>query len=151
MSLPGRSGSRARALLLVVLGLPRAVLADLGIVLPESGLLYYLLALTPFAAWLVVAGTRRSRRPFMDFLMVGVRYGLSLVAVHQALWDVGPSLGHDPPASAVAFADQFGPAWRDFALRCYTSGIAIAIGTGSGLVAGLVALGSRVWRSRSVS
>jgi hypothetical protein len=80
-------------LVLVALGLPRTVLADLDIVAPESGLLYYIVALAPFAAWLVVAILRTSRRPFADFLILGVLYGLSLVVVHQALWTVGPSLG----------------------------------------------------------
>lgn len=133
---------------LVALGLPRTVLADLDIVTPESTLLYYFLALTPFAAWLVVAIARKSRRPLMDFLILGVLYGLSLVVVHQVLWGVAPSLGHHPPTSAVNFADQFEPAWRELALRGYTSGVAMVIGVGSGLVAALVAVGAHVWRSR---
>jgi hypothetical protein len=132
---------------LVALGLPRTILADLDIVAPESSLLYYVLALTPFAVWLVVAIVRTSRKPFRDFLVLGVLYGLSLVIVHQALWDVGPGLGHNPPESAVDFADQFSPAWREFALRAYTSGIAMVIGVGTGLVAALVAVGARVWRT----
>jgi hypothetical protein len=135
-------------LLLVGLGLPRTILADLDIVAPESSLLYYVLALTPFAVWLVVAIVRRSRRPFADFLVLGVLYGLSLVLVHQVLWDVGPSLGHRPPESAVDFASQFSPAWRELATRAYTSGIAILIGVGTGLVAALVAVGAHGWRTR---
>ena len=75
-------------LALVAVGLPRTILADLDIVAPESSLLYYVLALTPFAVWLAVAVLRKSRRPFMDFLVLGVLYGLSLVVVHQLLWDV---------------------------------------------------------------
>jgi hypothetical protein len=133
--------------LLIALGVPRTVLADLDIVPPESGLLYYFLALMPFAAWLAVAIVRRSRRPFRDHLMVGVLYGLSLVVIHQVLWGVGPSLGHNPPASAVEFADQFSGGWRDLALRGYTSGIAMIIGIGSGFVVGVVAVGSKLWRS----
>ncbi|MFU8876235.1 hypothetical protein [Micromonospora sp. SL4-19] len=136
------------ALLLVALGVPRTVLADLDIVAPESGSLYYILALTPFAVWLGVALARRSRRPFMDFVIVGVLYGLSLVVIHQLLWGVGPSLGHNPPASAVEFADHFAGAWRDLALRAYTSGIAMAIGIGCGLITSLVALGANAWRSK---
>jgi hypothetical protein len=135
-------------LLLVGLGVPRTVLADLDIVPPESGLLYYFLALMPFAAWLSVAFVRRSRRPFRDFLMVGVLYGLSLVVIHQVLWSAGPSLGHNPPASAVEFADRFSGGWRDIALRGYTSVIAMIIGIGSGLVVSAVAVGSKLWRSR---
>ncbi|MEU4419942.1 hypothetical protein AB0F81_04910 [Actinoplanes sp. NPDC024001] len=138
-------------LVLVGLGLPRTVLADLDIVAPESSLLYYVLALTPFAVWVLVAIVRRSRRPFADFLVVGVLYGLSLVVVHQVLWGVGPSLGHQPPESAVDFANQFSPAWRGLALRGFTSGIAVVIGVGAGLAAAVIAAaahGGRASRAR---
>jgi hypothetical protein len=133
---------------LVALGLPRTFLADLDIVAPESGLLYYVLALTPFGAWLAVAVGRKSRRPMMDFLVLGFLYGLSLVLIHQLLWEVGPSLGHSPPKGAVDFADRFSGAWHEFALRAYTSGIAMTIGVGTGFVAAVVAVGARAWRSR---
>jgi len=133
-------------LVLVALGLPRTVLTDLDIVTPESSLLYYVLALTPFAVWLVVAIVRASCRPFRDFLILGVLYGLSLVVVHQVLWRVGPSLGQHSPNAAVDFANQFSPAWRELALRGYTSGIAMVIGVGTGLVIALVAVGAHVWR-----
>jgi hypothetical protein len=134
---------------LVALGLPRTVLADLGIVAPESSLLYYVLALLPFAVWLAVAVVHRSRRPFLDFLVLGILYGLTLVVVHQVLWDVGPSLGHQPPDGAVAFAAQFGPDWRGLALRGYTVLVALLIGLGTGAVTGLVAVLAGGWRSRS--
>jgi hypothetical protein len=109
-------------LVLVALGIPRTVLADLGIVPPESGLLYYCLALVPFAVWLVVAIRRRSRRPLQDFLMVGGLYGVSLAIVHQVMWTEGLALEH--------------------------IGIAMMIGLGTGLVVGLVALVANLWRSR---
>jgi hypothetical protein len=136
-------------LVLVALGLPRTVLADLDVVAPESSLLYYVLALVPFAVWLVVAVVRTSRRPVMDFVVLGGLYGLSLVVVHQVLWSVGPSLGHHPPDSAVAFADMFSPAWHDLALRAYTSGIAMVIGLGTGLIAALIALAAHQWHKRA--
>jgi hypothetical protein len=135
-------------LALVAVGLPRTILADLDIVAPESSLLYYILALTPFAVWLAVAVIRRSRRPFTDFLVLGVLYGLSLVVVHQLLWDVGPALGHHPPAGAVSFANQFGPPLHEVALRGYTIMIAVMIGLGTGLVVALVAVVANVVRSR---
>ena len=135
-------------LTLVGLGLPRTVLADLDIVPPESGLLYYVFALTPFAIWLAVAAIHRTSRPFMDFLVLGALYGLSLVVVHQTLWDLGPSLGHRPPDGAVSFAEQFSPAWYEPALRGYTVMIALVIGIGSGLIAALVSVVAQRWRSR---
>lgn len=124
---------------LVALGLPRTILADLGIVPPESGLLYYVLALAPFVAWLAVAILRTSGKPFRDFVILGLLYGLSLALVHQALWDAGPSLGHQPPQAAFDFADNFAPGLRELAVRAYTVGIALMIGLGTGLVAALVA------------
>jgi hypothetical protein len=134
-------------LVLVAVGLPRTLLADLGIVAPDSSLFYFFLALAPFAVWLTVAVARRSRRPFTDFVVLGILYGLSLVAVHQLLWGLGPSLGHQPPEGAVRFAEQFAPAWQDLALRGYTVAIAMLIGVGTGVVAGLVASVAHLWRS----
>jgi hypothetical protein len=58
-------------LVLLSLGLPRTVLADLGVVAPESSWFYFVLALTPFVVWLAVAVFRPSRRPFLDFLVLG--------------------------------------------------------------------------------
>ncbi len=84
----------------------------------------------------------------MDFLVLGVLYGLSLVIVHQLLWDVGPSLGHNPPDGAVSFAEQFSPAWQELALRGYTIPIAMMIGVGSGLVVALVSVAANTWRTR---
>jgi hypothetical protein len=134
-------------LALVAVGLPRTLLTDLGIVAPDSSLLYFFLALAPFAAWLTVAIARQSGRPFADFVVLGILYGLSLVVVHQLLWGLGPSLGHQPPEGAVRFAEQFALAWQDLALRGYTVAIAMLIGVGTGVVAGLVALVVHLWRS----
>jgi hypothetical protein len=133
---------------LVGLGLPRTVLADLDIVAPESSLLYYVLALTPFAVWLAVALFRSSGHPFRDFLILGVLYGLSLVVVHQVLWAEGSELGHHPPQSAVDFAGRFDLEWRELALRTYTGGIAMAIGLGTGLIVALIAVAANAWRTR---
>ncbi len=55
-------------LALVAVGLPRTILTDLAVVPPESGPLYYVLALAPFAAWLSVATVRPTRKPIADFL-----------------------------------------------------------------------------------
>jgi hypothetical protein len=135
-------------LVLVAAGLPRTLLTDLGIVAPDSSLLYFFLALAPFAAWLIVAIARRSSRPFTNFVVLGILYGLSLVVVHQLLWSLGPSLGHQPPEGAVRFAERFAPTWQDLALRGYTVAIAMLIGVGTGVVAGLVASVAHLWRSR---
>lgn len=132
---------------LVALGVPRTVLEDLGIVSPEGSPLYYVLALVPFAVWLAVAILRRSRRPFLDLLVLGVLYGLSLLVVHQLLWNVGPAAGHHRPQGAVAFAAGFPAGWHELALRTYTSGIAMMIGAGTGLVAAVTAWCAQRWRT----
>lgn len=137
---PATDMSLGLMLVLVAIGVPRTVLADLGVVPPNSGIAYYVLALAPFVVWLAVAFVRRSRRPFADFVVVGTLYGLTLVAIHQALWGVGRSWGYRPPAAAFEFADRFGPAWSDIAARGYTCGVAMMIGIGSGLVVAVVAV-----------
>ena len=153
---PPRPGTRRPArftdmpvwllLTLVAIGLPRTVLADLDIVEPESGLLYYVLALAPFAAWLAVAILRRTSRPIMDFTVLGAAYGLSLAAVHHLLWNADAGYGNRPPASAVEFAQNFGAGLQGIALHGYTVMIGMMIGIGSGLVAALVALAATVVR-----
>lgn len=122
---------------LIALGLPRTILSDLGVVEPEGSWVYYVLALTPFAAWFAVAVALRSRTPFRDHLVVGTLYGLSLVVVHETLWALGWSVGHTP-------LDDVGQHSTAFA-------IAMMIGVGVGVVAGGVAAaakGVRALRAR---
>lgn len=126
-------------LVLIALGLPRTILADLGIVAPESSAVYYVLALTPFAVWLAVAAFRRTGSPIKDHLLAGTLYGLSLVVVHEALWSADSSLGHHPPQGAVSSAEQFSSPLRELVLHGYTFVIAMMIGLGVGLTAGIVA------------
>lgn len=133
---------------LVAVGVPRTVLADLNVVPPESGLPYYVLALAPYACWLVVAVLRPTRRPVMDFLVLGLLYGISLIVIHQVLWGAE---GHTIPQSAHNFAEHFRPGLQELVLRVYTSGIAMVIGVGSGLVGSAVALAaSRVRKARAL-
>lgn len=134
---------------LVALGLPRTVLEDLGVVAPESSWVYYVLALTPFAAWLAVALFRRTATPIRDHLVTGALYGLSLLVVHEALWTAGPSAGPEP--GAVSLARGYGSPLRELIIHGYTVGIALMIGLGVGVVAALVAAtakGVRTVRSR---
>lgn len=136
-------------LVLVALCLPRTILADLGVVEPEGSLLYYFLALVPFAVWVVVAIARRTRKPLADFLVLGVLYAISLIVVHQILWNAsGPGLGHNPPSGAVSFAKNFGDSYHDLAVRGYTIGISILIGVGTGLVIGIIALIAKLVRPK---
>lgn len=53
------------------------------------------------------------------------------------------------PQSAIDFADQFGEQGRELVLRLYTSGIAMALGTGTGLAAAAItAIAGRVRQTR---
>jgi hypothetical protein len=124
---------------LIVLGLPRTVLADLGIVEPESSWVYFVIALTPFAVWFAIAILRRTATPIRDHLVAGVLYGVSLIIAHEALWSVGSSLGHQPPAGAVALSEQFTSPLREVVLHTYLGGIAMMIGLGVGAVAAIIA------------
>lgn len=110
---------------LVLLGLPRTILADLGIVAPESSWVYFVLALTPFATWFAIAVLRRTATPICDHLLAGALYGLSLIAVHEALRWSGTSLGHQLS--------------NDLASHATTWAIALAIGLGVGAVAAVIA------------
>ena len=135
-SFPGTDLPSGLMLVLVGVGLPRTILADLDLVTQNGSLLYYVLALVPFACWFAAALLRESRRPIRDFLVLGTLYGLSLVVVHQVLW-YAP--GHHLPASAFDFADSFPQAWHEVALRVYSGGVAMMIGIGTGLVVAAVA------------
>lgn len=126
-------------LVLIGLGLPRTILADLGVVDPESSSVYYVLALTPFVVWFAVAIFRRTGSPIRDHLVTGALYGISLVIVHEALWSAGSSLGHHPPQGAVTLADRFGSPLRELVLHGYSFVIAMMIGLGVGLTAAVIA------------
>lgn len=135
-------------LLLVAIGMPRTILADLNVVPPESGILYYILALAPFVAWIAVAIVRETRKPIMDFIVLGVLYGLSLILVHQVLWNTGVGEGKYPTQGALNFADNFSPSVHDLAMRGFSVMIALAIGIGSGIIVALIAFVAKLVRSR---
>jgi len=117
---------------LVVLGLPRTILADLGTIGPDRSWVYFVFALTPFAAWLAVAVFRRTATPIRDHLVTGALYGLSLVIGHEAMWTAGPSAGPEP--GALRLAQGFGSPLRDLIVHGYTFGVALMIGLGVGVV-----------------
>lgn len=136
------------ALALVVLGLPRTILSDLGAVEPEGSAVYYLLALVPFAAWFAVAILLPTVSPIRDHLATGILYGLSLVVVHEVLWNADASVRHHLPHSAIESAARVGPPLDQVVLHGYAFLIAIMIGIGTGLVAGMLGFGAKMVRSR---
>lgn len=140
----------AVVLVLILLGLPRTILTDLGIITPEGSALYYLLALTPFAAWFVAAALCRTSSPIRDQLIVGVCYGLSLTLVHEVLWRTDASVGHHLPAAAARLAEPYGSPIRELILHGYAFGVAMSIGLGVGLAAAMIALIATWLRVRSI-
>jgi hypothetical protein len=134
-------------MVLTFIMVPRTLLSDLGIIIAETPV-YYVFALTPYAVWLSIALLRKSEKPFQEFLVLGVLYSLTLILIHQTLWNNGTELGHQLPQAALDFGARFGPSLRDLAVRGYTIMISLLIGVGSGAVVGLIAAAARYIRSR---
>jgi hypothetical protein len=134
-------------LVLTLIMVPRTLLSDLGIILAETPV-YFLFALTPYAVWLSIALFRKSEKPFLDFLVLGVLYSLTLILIHQLLWNNGTALGHQLPQAALDFGARFDPPLRDLAVRGYTIMISLLIGIGSGMVVGLIAAAAGSIRKR---
>lgn len=124
---------------LVALGLPRTVLTDLGVLEAEGSVLYYVVALVPYAVWLLVAVMRRTRTPMRDHIFTGILYGLSLVVIHELLWNVESSQGHNPPQAALDLARGFASPIAEVVVHGYEFTIAMMIGVGSGIVIAVIA------------
>lgn len=132
---------------LIALGLPRTILADLGIIEPQTPV-YFVFALTPFGVWLACALVRRTGSPIKDHLVAGSLYGLSLIIVHEALWGVASSQGQHLPQSAITLAERFGPPLRDLVPHLYSTVVAMMIGLGVGIIAAIVAMVANRVRTR---
>jgi hypothetical protein len=132
---------------LALLMVPRTLLNDLGLI-SEGTILYYFFALIPYVIWLCVAFFYKSKRPFMDFLLLGVFYGLTLIAIHQLLWNPGAPVGYHPPQAALTFGAQFGAGFQELGARLYTVIVSLIIGVGSGAVFGSVAFLAKWFRAR---
>lgn len=117
---------------------PRTLLNDLGL-LTEQTVPYFFLALVPYALWLGVALFRRSKKPFMDFLVLGILYSLTLIVIHQLLWNPDGSTGYQPPQAALDFGARVTTNFQTLAARGYTVVVSLIIGVGSGAALGLVA------------
>lgn len=126
-------------LVLVGLALPRTVLTDIGVIEPDGPLIYYVLALAPYAVWLTVAVLRRTPTPLRDHALVGTLYGLSLVLVHEIFWNVESSQGHNPPQEAIDLASGFDAPIQDLVIHGYEFVVAMMIGVGSGIVMAIIA------------
>lgn len=134
--------------ILAVLPIPRVVLHDLQAVSFDS-LLYKLLAVVPFMAWIGVAVLRKTKRPFADFLTLGLAFGVLLALTHQLLWDV--AWGGNLPRLEGGLSGQLSPAVEAAILRTASVISSLMTGLMTGLAAGLVAFGATKLRKSKKS
>jgi hypothetical protein len=87
-------------------------------------------------------------KPLREFLVLGLLYSLTLILIHQLLWNNGTELGHQLPQAAIDFGARFDLPLRELAVRGYTVMISLLIGVGSGVAIGLFASLARVVRGR---
>jgi hypothetical protein len=137
--------SIAAIIFLAALAIPRVFVHDLHLASFDS-LLYKTLAVGPLVVWLIVAIARKSKKPFYDFLLVGLVFGLLLALAHQINWDA--SWGNNTPHIGGNLAGKFSPLAEGLTLR--TAAIISSVMTGLvfGSAFGLVALiGSKLRRT----
>lgn len=134
--------------LLAALTLPRVVVHDLGMIAIDSPA-YTTLAVAPLLVWLVVAIFRRTKRPFVDFVVLGVAYGVFLGLTHQILWDA--SWGDNPPHIGGNLTGKFSPLAESVILRAFALGSSIITGVVFGAAFGLVAVVATKLRERQAA
>lgn len=134
--------------LLAALTLPRVVAHDLRLIVIDSPL-YTALAVAPLIIWLLVAIFRRTQRPFFDFLVLGLAYGLFLGLTHQILWDA--SWAGDPPHMGGNLAGKLNPFVESLILRAFALGSSIVTGLVFGAAFGIVAFVAMKLRRRQVA
>lgn len=85
-----------------LLAAPRAVLHDLGLIQPRTGL-NAALVVVPLIIWIVVA-VRSGAAPFGLLLRAGLVYGLCLAVIHNVLWDGAGTLHPLLPRTAMTLS-----------------------------------------------
>jgi hypothetical protein len=133
---------------LALLTLPRVVAHDLRLI-EIDGPLYTALAIAPLLVWLLVAVFRKSKRPIVDFLVLGLAYGVFLGLTHQILWDA--SWAGDPPHIGGNLAGKLSPLAENLVLRAFSLGSSIATGIVLAPRSGLVAFLATRLRDRHVA
>lgn len=121
---------------LALLGVPRAVLHDLGLV-HERTFVNLILVVLPVAGWILVAVIARVPNPFLTLLAVGVAYGILLALTHQLLWHV--AWAGDQPALVGNLTGRLSPVAEATVLRTAAAVSSLFTGTLVGAVAGLIA------------
>lgn len=133
-----RLGLPLRAIfVLAALAVPRVILHDLGVI-DEGTVVNALFVFVPPLVWIGVAVFARIRKPFLTFTVVGIVYGIGLMAGHQLLWtssfpDGTPQLGGN--------LSELSPVLNDAIVRAFAAVSSIVTGTLVGAVCGLLAAG----------
>ncbi|MGP9539335.1 hypothetical protein ACT3SP_15105 [Brachybacterium sp. AOP43-C2-M15] len=120
---------------LALLGVPRVILHDLG-VLHEGTAVNDVFVVVPPLVWISVVLARRVPRPFLTLLCVGVLYGVLLALTHQLLWST--AFAGAPPALGGNLAD-LDPTVQAIVVRSFAALSSLVTGTGVGAVCGLLA------------
>jgi hypothetical protein len=143
------SGSNFPLLLVIMLAIimiPRVVLHDLRVI-PLDSVWYKIAAVGPLVAWLGFAVFGRTRRPFYNFLLVGLCFGLLLGVTHQLLWTA--SWGTNPPHLGGNLAGTMSPIVEELVLRAAAFVSSLGTGLIFGMAFGLIAVAaSKLRRGR---
>jgi hypothetical protein len=134
--------------LLAALTLPRVIAHDLRLI-EIDGPAYTALAVVPLLIWLLVAVFRRTQRPLVDFLVLGLAYGLFLGLTHQILWDA--SWAGSPPHIGGNLAGKINPFVESLILRAFAFGSSIVTGLVFGAAFGIVAVVAMKLRKRQLA
>ncbi|WP_232820334.1 hypothetical protein [Brachybacterium sp. YJGR34] len=122
---------------LALLGAPRVVLHDLGL-LHEGTAVNLLLVVVPPVVWIGVVLWRRVPRPFLTVLGVGALYGVVLALTHQLLWTT--AFAGTPPRLGGNLAD-LDPALQAVVMRSVAVLSSLVTGTVLGALTGAIAAG----------
>lgn len=135
-------------LLLAALTVPRAVVHDLRL-LPFDTIFYSALAIIPWIIWLLIALFWKTKKPLLDFVMIGLTYGLLLALAHQILWDA--SWGDNLPRLHGNLEGKLDPTVESLLLRTAAFISSVITGLVTGLAFGLIAILSAKVRDLSKS
>lgn len=119
---------------LALLGLPRVVLHDLGLV-HERTFVNLLLVVVPPIVWITVALAKRVPNPFLTLLVVGLLYGVLLALTHQLLWHVA----FDEPPTLGGNLTDLAPGAQAVIVRFFAAISSLFTGVIVGVVAGVIA------------
>lgn len=131
------------AVLLALLGLPRVVLHDLGVIDEGSGP-NAVLVWVPVLVWLAVLAIRWPEEPLRNGLRLGAAYAVVLVATHQLLW----THGHVEPPRLGGNLSDLPDAAHTVIVRAAATGSSVVTGLLVGLAVALVAWAVRRASSR---